>query len=76
MLLKSIIQREKHHLLDMPAFVALGLTRRFALSRLTCADIYSQPKFRVAIAYLLVHEKRIINLTENGSRDITTAIAA
>jgi hypothetical protein len=45
MLLKSIIQRAKHHLLDMPAFVAFGLTRRFALSRLTCADIYSQLNF-------------------------------
>ena len=75
MLLKSIIHKEKHHLLDMLAFVALGLTRRLALSRLACADIYSQLKF-LCRHRLLVHEKRIVNLAENGSRDITTAIAA
>jgi hypothetical protein len=45
MLLEGIIQKEKNYLLDMPAFVALSLTRRFPLSRSTCADIYSQRKF-------------------------------
>jgi hypothetical protein len=32
--------------------------------------------FRIATSYLLVHEKRIVNLAENGRRDITTTIAA
>jgi hypothetical protein len=45
MLLKGIIQKEKNNLLDMSALVALGLTRRFPLSRLTCADIYFKLKF-------------------------------